>query len=66
MAVALDSSVATEVRRFHVDVEVAGELTRGQTVVDRLGVGGGEPNTDVVLEASRKRFDAVLVRTLSG
>jgi inosine-uridine nucleoside N-ribohydrolase len=66
MAVALDPSVATEVRRFHVDVEVAGELTRGQTVVDRLGVGRREPNVDVVLEASREAFERVLAQTLTG
>jgi purine nucleosidase len=65
MAVALDPSVATDVRRFHVDVEVAGELTRGQTVVDVLGVGGGAPNADVVVEASREGFERVLAETLS-
>jgi purine nucleosidase len=66
MAVALDPSVATDVRRHHVDVELAGELTRGQTVVDVLGVGGGEPNVDVVVEASRERFEQVLATTLGG
>jgi purine nucleosidase len=66
MAVALDPTVATDVRRLHVDVEVAGELTRGQTVVDHLGVGGGKPNADVVVEASRERFDRVLRQTLAG
>jgi len=66
MAVALDPSVATEVRRYHVDVEVTGELTRGQTVVDVLGVAGGEPNVDVVVEASRERFERVLAETLGG
>jgi purine nucleosidase len=66
MAVALDPSVATEVGRFHVDVEVAGELTRGQTVVDRLGVGRREPNVDVVLEASREAFERVVAQTLTG
>ena len=66
MAVALDPSVATDVHRYHVDVEVTGELTRGQTVVDVLGVGGGEPNADVVVEASRGRFEQVLAETLGG
>jgi purine nucleosidase len=65
MAVALEPSVATDVRRLHVDVEVAGELTRGQTVVDVLGVGGGVPNVDVVVEASREAFERVLAATLS-
>jgi purine nucleosidase len=66
MAVALDPSVATDVRRLHVDVEVTGELTRGQTVVDVLGVGEGVPNVDVVVDASREAFERVLAATLSG
>jgi purine nucleosidase len=66
MAVAIDPAVATEVRRLHVDVETAGELTRGQTVVDWLGVGGGTPNVDVVVEASREAFERVLAQTLTS
>src|SRR5262249_55985893 len=66
MAIALDPSVATEVARFHVDVEVAGGLTRGQTVVGRLGVGRREPTVDRVLEASREAFERVLAQTLTG
>jgi purine nucleosidase len=56
MAVALDPSVATSTRRLYVDVETGGELTRGQTVVDHLGLTEEPPNADVVLEASRERF----------
>jgi purine nucleosidase len=56
MAVALDPSVATSTRRLRVDVETTGELTRGQTVVDHLGLTEQPPNADVVLEASRERF----------
>ena len=65
MAVALDPSVATDTRRLHVDVETAGELTRGQTVVDHLGLTGNEPNADVVLEASRARFLELLTDALT-
>jgi inosine-uridine nucleoside N-ribohydrolase len=64
MAVALDPSVATTTRRLHVDVETTGELTRGQTVVDHIGITGEPPNADVVLEASRARFVAMLTDTL--
>jgi purine nucleosidase len=56
MAVALDPGVATSTRRLHVEVETAGEVTRGQTVVDHLGITERSPNADVVLEASRERF----------
>ena len=65
MAVALDPRVATDVRRLHVSVELEGRLTRGQTVVDHLGYGGGEPNVDVVVEASRERFLALLHAALA-
>jgi purine nucleosidase len=66
MAIALDPGVATATRRLAVEVETAGLLTRGQTVVDHLGVSGRRPNADVVLEASRERFDQLLALTLSG
>ena len=56
MAVALDPSVATVVKRLRVDIETSSELTRGATVADHLRVTGREPNADVVLEASRERF----------
>jgi purine nucleosidase len=55
MAVALDPSVATDLRRVHVAVERRGELTRGQTVVDHDSRFGAA-NADVVFAASRERF----------
>jgi purine nucleosidase len=64
MAIALDSSVATSSRRLYVDVETGGELTRGQTVVDHLGITGRPPTADVVLEASRERFLELLTAAL--
>lgn len=66
MAVAIDPSVATVVRRFNVRVETTGELTAGQTVVDHLAVERLEPNVDVVVEASRERFVDLLHATLGG
>jgi purine nucleosidase len=51
MAVALDPSVATDVRPARVEV-----APTAQTVVDERG----EPNADVVFEASRERFVALL------
>jgi purine nucleosidase len=67
MAVALDPSVATDVKTLRVDIETGSELTRGQSVVDHLRVTGKAPNVDVVLDASRDAFlgllrDAVLDR----
>ena len=47
MCVALDKTVCTSVSRHHVDVEASSELTRGMTVVDRLGVAGDERNRTI-------------------
>jgi purine nucleosidase len=65
MAVALDRSVATDVRRVHVAVERRGELTRGQTVVDH-DARFGDANADVVFAASRERFLALLHAALTS
>ena len=62
-AVALDPTIATRVEKLHVRVETAGDITAGQTVVDHIGVEHGDPNVDVVLEASRERFLALLHQT---
>ena len=65
MAVALDPAVATHTERCFVAIETAGELCRGQSVVDRLGILRREPNTEVVLEASRERFVRMLFDVVS-
>jgi purine nucleosidase len=63
MAIALDPTIATEVRRLHVAVETRGILTRGETVVDYRGT-SETPNVDVVVAASRQRFFALLRNAL--
>ncbi|HVU14805.1 MAG TPA: nucleoside hydrolase, partial [Phototrophicaceae bacterium] len=47
MSVALDPSVCTHQSACYVDVEVQGELTRGMTVVDQLGVADDSRNRPV-------------------
>ncbi|XWX02658.1 nucleoside hydrolase [Aggregatilineales bacterium SYSU G02658] len=47
MAVALDPAVAVESSLHYVDVETQSELTRGMTVVDRLGVAQDARNRSV-------------------
>ena len=64
-AIAIDRDVATDVRPLHVAVETRGEITRGATVVDFRG-NAEPPNADVVLEASRERFVALLRDALRG
>ena len=44
MSIALDPSIVTEASSHYVEVETASELTRGMTVVDRLGVAADERN----------------------
>jgi purine nucleosidase len=44
MSIALDPSIGYESSRHYVDIETASELTRGMTVVDRLGVAADERN----------------------
>lgn len=56
MAVALDPSVATDVRLLPVTVDIHSPLGRGQTVVDHLKMTGKQPNAHVVLTADRTRF----------
>jgi purine nucleosidase len=44
MSLALDPSIGYESSRHYVEIETATELTRGMTVVDRLGVAANERN----------------------
>ena len=65
MAIALDPSVATRTLRCFVAIETASPLCRGQSVVDRLGLLGREPNVEVVLEASRERCLEILTEAVA-
>jgi inosine-uridine nucleoside N-ribohydrolase len=54
---------------LNVEIETAGELTRGRTVVDVYGVTGRQPNAEVALEVDRETFRDVMfeaIRTLDG
>jgi inosine-uridine nucleoside N-ribohydrolase len=55
-----------DVHRLHVDVETAGALTVGRTVIDAYFRGGKEPNCDVALGADAAMFGEFLLRTLAG
>jgi purine nucleosidase len=44
MSIALDPSIGTQASHHYADIETATELTRGMTVVDRLGVAGNAHN----------------------
>lgn len=51
---------------LHVDVETAGRLTRGRTVVDLQGRGTAAPNAHVALAADGPRFLEFLVETFAN
>lgn len=44
MSIALDPSICTDHSMHHIEVETDSELTRGMTVVDRLGVASDDRN----------------------
>jgi purine nucleosidase len=50
MAVALDPTICVDASDHYLDVEVTSELTRGMTVVDRLGIAANERNRAVWAE----------------
>jgi pyrimidine-specific ribonucleoside hydrolase len=61
---AVPGLVTTEILR--VDVETAGELTRGRTVADREGLLGRPPNVEVGLDIDRERFVDLLVEAIAS
>jgi purine nucleosidase len=56
MAVALEPDIVRKVEAQYVQVELAGQHTRGYTAVDRRGQTGREANVNLVLEVDRERF----------
>lgn len=64
MAVALDPSIATSCRRLRVEIACGSDLTRGQTIIDNFGALGRPANAEIVLEASRPKFLAMLKAAL--
>ncbi len=65
MAVALDRGVLAEEAAYYVDVETAGELTLGETVVDLSGVSGRAPNVSVGLTLNAARFKELLLQAVA-
>ncbi len=62
--VALPGIVTT--RRYHVDVETAGDITRGRTVVDDRGQPGQTPNVDVALDIDRAAFAELVIEAVAS
>jgi len=53
-------------RPLRVDVETAGELTRGRTVADPEGLRGLPPNVEVGVDIDRGRFADMLVEAIAS
>ncbi len=66
MAVALDRSVGLTWSRHRVAIETRSELTRGMTVVDRLGVNSDAINADVWGEAAGESDGANVLWTFDS
>lgn len=66
MAVALDPSVATDVRRHAVIVDTSAGPSAGATLIDHFGLTGRPANVDVVFDASRDRFLEMLRASLAA
>ncbi|WP_293069885.1 MULTISPECIES: nucleoside hydrolase [unclassified Moorena] len=64
MAVALDPAIVTRQGKYYVEVETVSELTRGQTVVDELGVLNQTPNMTVIWSIDAPRWKEHLYRCL--
>ena len=56
VAVALEPDIVTRAESHHVQVELAGVHTRGQTVVDWNDRSGKEPKVKLILELDKTRF----------
>jgi purine nucleosidase len=65
VAIAEDPSLAV-VERMCVDVELAGALTRGQTVADRRRTAVDRRNADVCMEADGTEFARRFVEALTA
>jgi purine nucleosidase len=66
IAIATDPNVAIETPEYAVEVELNGELTRGQLIVDELGVWGRPANAAVCTRADAARYKQLLFRALGA
>lgn len=64
MAVALAPDLVTHQGKYFVDIELNSELTRGQTIVDELGVLKKKPNINVIWSINIPQWKDILYRCL--
>jgi inosine-uridine nucleoside N-ribohydrolase len=64
MATAVDSSVAMETLKCYATVELHGNFSRGQLVLDHSGMLRHKPNIAVVKSVDMKKFKTFLEKCL--
>src|SRR5262245_50426912 len=65
VAAALEPGIIKQSEPQYVEIELAGQLTRGQTVVDWYSLTDHPHNADLVLEIDRDRFWELMQLSLS-
>ena len=56
MAAAVEPGIVLKSEKKHIEIELNGTLTRGQTVVDWFGFTRKPPNTEIILAVKMDRF----------
>ena len=64
VAVALEPEIVQQVETRYVEIELAGRMTRGQTVVDWYDLANHAHNASLVLEVDRERYWELLKLSL--
>jgi len=65
LAVALEPEIVQRFETHYIEIELAGKLTRGQTVVDWDNLTGHPHNVKVVMEINRERFWELMKQSLA-
>ena len=65
IAIVIDPDLITSGQRLYCDVELTGELTRGQTVVDWKGSTNESENVFLVKDVDVKRFEELMMLIVS-
>lgn len=64
-AVVMDESII-KTKKYYVDVETQGDITRGKTVVDVFKVTGNKENLDVGVGVEREKFIDIIRETMKN
>jgi purine nucleosidase len=65
MAIVLEPTMIQQMEKRTVKIELAGGMTRGQSVVDWYDITGDPPKTEIVSEVDRQRFIDLIRQCLS-